>query len=140
MPNCDARFAAWVRILLHSIYILAGLGKWYNHCLSISRQLAMLVTPFTLWWTLVRVLKPAWRLRKEIDMAIALCDLIDNPQKLADFRLGRQHCTHCDVMIQETLTGKRPTPKGDACSDCYYEQIGEGVEECPIATPGLRRG
>ena len=73
-------------------------------------------------------------------MAVALRDLIDDPRKLDDFQLGRQHCANCDVLLQETITGKRKSPKGDVCSDCYYELIGAEVEAHPIATPGLRRG
>jgi hypothetical protein len=73
-------------------------------------------------------------------MAILLSELIEHPEKLKDFRLGRQRCVHCNVVLQETITGKRTTPDGDTCSDCYYEKLGEGVEEYPISTPGLRRG
>jgi hypothetical protein len=73
-------------------------------------------------------------------MAVALRELIDDPKRLSEFQLGRQHCVNCDVMLQETMTGKRRTPDGDACSDCYYEKIGEGVEAHPVTTPGLRRG
>jgi hypothetical protein len=73
-------------------------------------------------------------------MAISLKALIDDRAKLASLRLDTQKCPYCDVVLQETITGKRPTPKGFACSDCYYEQLGEGVERHPIVTARVRRG
>lgn len=73
-------------------------------------------------------------------MAITLDELRVNPERLGELQLGLQHCARCQVMLQETLTGKRPAPGGQMCSDCYYEAMGEGVESDPIATPGLRRG
>jgi predicted RNA-binding Zn-ribbon protein involved in translation (DUF1610 family) len=49
-------------------------------------------------------------------------------------------CPHCGVAIQETITGKRRTPQGFACSECYYEQLGAEVAQYPILTGGVRRG
>jgi len=54
--------------------------------------------------------------------------------------LGRQQCPFCGVALQETVTGKRPTPKGDACADCYFGEISEGLEIHPIASGRVRRG
>lgn len=73
-------------------------------------------------------------------MAISLRALIDDRAKLAGLRLNTQTCPYCRVVLQETITGKRPTPKGSACSDCYYEQLGNVVEQHPIVTARVRRG
>lgn len=73
-------------------------------------------------------------------MAISLKELIENPQRLTELELGALKCVYCKTVLQETITGKRKTPKGCACSDCYYEQLGRGIEKHPIASPRLRRG
>ncbi len=72
-------------------------------------------------------------------MAILLKDLLAHPEKVDTLKLSPQKCAYCDIDLQETITGKRRTPKGYACSDCYYEQLGEGVEKHPIASPRVRR-
>jgi hypothetical protein len=73
-------------------------------------------------------------------MAITLRELIADPKKIDSLRLNTQKCPYCNVPLQETITGKRPTPKGDACSDCYYEQIGEAIERHPVASARVHRG
>lgn len=77
-------------------------------------------------------------------MPIYLKDLIENPRLLDDLREREQSqepcCCECGVLLQETITGKRKTPKGEACSDCYYELLGELIEQHPIVTAGIRRG
>jgi hypothetical protein len=73
-------------------------------------------------------------------MAIYLKDVVAQPQLLEKLRQAQPRCPYCDVLLQETITGKRPTPKGDACSDCYYGLLGEAIEEHPIASGGSRRG
>ena len=73
-------------------------------------------------------------------MAITLKELIENPSKLDALDVGQERCAYCGVLLQETITGKRPTPEGEACSDCYYEKIGEGIEQHPIVSGHVRRG
>ena len=73
-------------------------------------------------------------------VAIALKQLIQNRDLLVQMEAEQQHCCYCDVLLQETITGKRPTPNGEACSDCYYEKLGEGVEQHPIVSGRVRRG
>lgn len=73
-------------------------------------------------------------------MALYLKDLIKNPRLLDDLRTEQPRCCNCDVELQETITGKRSTPKGEACSDCYYELLGELIEQHPIVSAGFRRG
>lgn len=63
-------------------------------------------------------------------MTVYLKDLFENPQIFGD--LARERCAICNVALQETLTGKRPTPTGPACSDCYYEKLGEELEKHPV--------
>jgi hypothetical protein len=72
-------------------------------------------------------------------MPIYLNDLIENREILKERREYEQKCFRCNVVLQETLTGKRSTPDGDACSDCFYEQMGEEIESYPIASAGIRR-
>ena len=73
-------------------------------------------------------------------MAIYLKDLIKDPRLLDDLRTKQPLCCKCKVELQETITGKRTTPNGEACSDCYYEEIGELIEQNPIVSAGFRRG
>ena len=73
-------------------------------------------------------------------VAIALKELIQNRGLLTLMEAEQQHCCYCNVLLQETITGKRKTPGGEACSDCYYEKLGEGVEQHPIVSGRVRRG
>jgi hypothetical protein len=73
-------------------------------------------------------------------MAIALTELIEHPEKVDELVQAQEHCAYCGVLLQETITGNRKTPRGRACSDCYYEQIGEGIEQHPIVSGKVRRG
>jgi hypothetical protein len=73
-------------------------------------------------------------------VAITLKQLIQNRKLLAQMESEQQRCPYCGVVLQETITGKRPTPKGEACSDCYYEQLGEAVEQNPIVSGRVGRG
>ena len=73
-------------------------------------------------------------------MAIPLKQLIQNRDLLTQMEAEQQHCSYCGVLLQETITGKRPTPDGEACSDCYYEKLGAGIEEHPIVSGRVRRG
>ena len=70
-------------------------------------------------------------------MAIPLKDLIDNPGMLAE---EGPKCPYCGVLLQETITGKRRIGDQEVCSDCYYERLGELIEEHPITTGRVRRG
>jgi hypothetical protein len=76
-------------------------------------------------------------------MAIYLEDLIKNPGLLDELRAKQPRqgprCCKCGVVLRETFTGRRPTPQGEACSDCYYELLGELIEQHPIGFAGIRR-
>jgi hypothetical protein len=73
-------------------------------------------------------------------MAILLTELIENPERVDELVQAQSNCAYCGIMLQEAITGNRKTPKGQACSDCYYEQIGEGIEQHPIVSGKVRRG
>jgi len=73
-------------------------------------------------------------------VAIALKELIQNRGLLTLMEAEQQHCCYCNILLQATITGKRATPDGEACSDCYYENLGEGVEKHPIVSGPVRRG
>jgi hypothetical protein len=67
-------------------------------------------------------------------MGLALKDLIKNPASLRASLGQSQCCSHCGVILHEAITGKRHTPGGISCSDCYFDQLGEGVEQHPITS------
>lgn len=71
-------------------------------------------------------------------VSIPLKELIKNPDLLSSN--GGPRCPNCDVLLQETITGKRRIGDEDYCSDCYYEKLGELVEQHPITTGRVRRG
>lgn len=71
-------------------------------------------------------------------MKVSLQDLFEKPDIFAG-SLTTGRCSKCDVELQETLTGKRDTPLGPACSDCYFDQLGAEVEKSPIGSAGVRR-
>lgn len=77
-------------------------------------------------------------------MTIYLKDLIKNPRLLDELRENQPKrgpcCCGCGILLQETITGRRPMPGGEGCSDCYYESLGELVESHPIVSAGIRRG
>jgi hypothetical protein len=73
-------------------------------------------------------------------MAILLTELIENPERVDDLVQAQAHCAYCGVLLQETITGNRKAPLGNACSDCYYEEIGKGIEEHPVVSGKVRRG
>jgi hypothetical protein len=72
-------------------------------------------------------------------MAIYLKDIIRDRSVLTQVITEQADCCNCGVKLQETITGKRHTPKGDTCSDCYYEMLGDMIEKHPIASGGIRR-
>ena len=48
-------------------------------------------------------------------------------------------CPVCGVTIQETLTGCRKFDDKYHCSDCYFDKIGEWLDDHPVGVPHLRR-
>jgi predicted RNA-binding Zn-ribbon protein involved in translation (DUF1610 family) len=52
----------------------------------------------------------------------------------------RNHCPKCDVLLQETNTGRRKLGDQYVCSDCYFEDLSGYVEGDPIRSPRVRRG
>jgi hypothetical protein len=76
-------------------------------------------------------------------MTIYLKDLLKNPRLLEELRQQQfpkgPCCCGCGIVLQETITGRQKTPEGEACSDCYYESLGELVEDHPIVSAGIRR-
>lgn len=39
-----------------------------------------------------------------------------------------------------TVSGRHRLEDGSYCDDCYYEKLGELVEQHPIVSPRVRRG
>jgi hypothetical protein len=73
-------------------------------------------------------------------VAIPLKELIEHRSILLSIESTQQCCCYCGVLLQETITGRECVPKGEACSVCYYEKLGEGVEEHPVVSGRVRRG
>ncbi|WCJ58052.1 hypothetical protein NXS98_09965 [Fontisphaera persica] len=73
-------------------------------------------------------------------MAIPLKNLMAEGKGLSLVGSDEQRCCYCNVLLQETITGKRKTPEGEACSDCYYEKLGAGVEQHPLICGRVGRG
>lgn len=44
-------------------------------------------------------------------------------------------CFQCVDRLHESTTGARPTKNGYSCSDCYFDSLGDAVENYPIGTP-----
>lgn len=73
-------------------------------------------------------------------MVLYLDDFDNNPGLLDDLWTQAEKCCKCGITLQETVTGKRQLGSGNACSDCFYGDLGDVVEDHPIASAGARRG
>ena len=53
---------------------------------------------------------------------------------------GAWLCSSCNVPLQESITGCRKLHNGKyVCSDCYFRELGDALDEYPIMTPRVRR-
>ena len=83
-------------------------------------------------------------------MAVTVEQVLRDRSLLQSLHVPSSQCPHCNVTIQETITGKRWIPEitvgerripaGFGCSDCFYELLGAEIEQHPILTGGVRRG
>ena len=48
-------------------------------------------------------------------------------------------CQKCQIELQETVTGNRAVGNDHVCSDCYFKDFGDLVDERPIGVPHARR-
>lgn len=60
-------------------------------------------------------------------MSIKLQDLIDNPKLLDKFKLPEHKCTKCGCAV-DYATGRHRIGIGNVCDDCYFELLGELIE------------
>ncbi len=51
---------------------------------------------------------------------------------------GQQRCS-CGVELRNSTTGIHRTKTGLRCTDCFYDELSEIIDQHPIGTPGLRR-
>jgi len=49
-------------------------------------------------------------------------------------------CQKCNCVLREIVTGCRKTDQGDFCSDCYFNELSDVIEQSPIRKPFARRG
>ena len=80
-------------------------------------------------------------------MAIPLTELINNPKAREEFfRRAEASAPRCCIggePISEAQMQAEEVHRiegGLACSDHYYETLGDEIEKHPIFTPGVRRG
>lgn len=51
---------------------------------------------------------------------------------------GNHSCAKCHITLQESITGCRELEDGSfMCSDCYFEDLGDALEDYPFAAPTL---
>jgi hypothetical protein len=48
-------------------------------------------------------------------------------------------CVSCDIQLQESTTGNRPTEQGPMCSESFYQAVGEIIDDRPLGVPHARR-
>lgn len=53
---------------------------------------------------------------------------------------GKQCAGNCGTTLATAITGRQRTADGDMCDDCYFERLGEVVEQCPPRAPRRGRG
>jgi len=75
-------------------------------------------------------------------MPLYFKDIEKDPTLLENLgkKVRHQKCYVCKVKLQETVTGKRKIKGRYACSDCYYDKLGELIESHPIVSAGIHRG
>ena len=76
-------------------------------------------------------------------MTIPLKTLIDDPEAmkrlLEDAGKNAPKCLKCKRPLHTVDPDDEHYPNG-WCSDCYYEALGEEIEQHPICSPSVRRG
>jgi len=55
------------------------------------------------------------------------------------FGIQVEMCSDCGVVLQETITGRNPSPKGYLCERCSIESFGDIIEKYPILPGGHHR-
>ncbi len=70
-----------------------------------------------------------------------LTDLLENPDLFRD-ALPKQLCANedCRVPLRGVITGKRNSPIGIVCEDCYFGLMSDEIEKHPPGSAGIRRG
>ena len=66
--------------------------------------------------------------------------LLEAYEKRQQARKGVCSCAECGRELRETITGNRRLDDKFVCSDCYYEKLGEMIEQNPIVGPRALRG
>lgn len=49
---------------------------------------------------------------------------------------GVYKCAHCEIPLQESVTGNR----NGMCSDCYFDDFGAELDSHPVASLRITRG
>ena len=72
-------------------------------------------------------------------MALSLKDFVETYVHQDDAE-ETHRCGQCNRVLRETITGCRKTEAGYRCSDCYFKELSDLIEQSPIRTPYARRG
>lgn len=59
--------------------------------------------------------------------------------KLRESRDAQGRCASCDKELRENMSGYRMCEGGPRCSDCYFKELGDLVEEAGVGLPYVRR-
>lgn len=57
-----------------------------------------------------------------------------------DAPAGVTTCAHCNIPLQESVTGNRPFGDEALCSDCYFDDFSEELDKHPISALRVARG
>ena len=74
-------------------------------------------------------------------MAIPLIKLIKHPE-LMDELMKLEICPKCKQPLEGLMSGDELMEilERGFCDNCYYEMMGEEIEQHPICSPRIRRG
>lgn len=71
-------------------------------------------------------------------MAIALAQYLANADRRDREKGSIEQCTTCGVPLQEAINGYRTVGNGAKCSDCYFADISDMIDQHPIGKPIAR--
>lgn len=71
-------------------------------------------------------------------MAIALAQYLADADRRDRENGSMETCSSCRVPLQEAIRGYRPVADGAKCSDCYFCEISDLIDQHPIGKPIAR--
>jgi hypothetical protein len=71
-------------------------------------------------------------------MAIALAQYLAEAHRRDREKGFIEQCTTCKIPLQEAINGYRAVGDGAKCSDCYFTDISNMIDQHPIGKPIAR--